>query len=51
MTIVMLTNQVNPNLGQNRYKNPSKYAIMSKSTGIFYTEGYNLKEMLHKLGF
>lgn len=49
--LVMLTNQVNPNLGQNRYKNPSKYAIMSKSTGIFYAEGYNIKEMLHKLGF
>jgi hypothetical protein len=49
--LVMLTNQVNPNLGQNRYKNPSKYAILSKSSGIIYAEGYNIKEMLHKLGF
>lgn len=47
----MLTNQANPNLGQNRYKNPSKFAIMSKSTGIFYAEGYNIKEMLKKLGY
>ena len=47
----ILTNQVNPNLGAERYKIPSKYAIISKSSDIIYAEGYDVKELLQKLGY
>jgi hypothetical protein len=46
-----LSNQANPNLGSDRYKNPSKYAIISRTSGIIYSEGYDIKEMLRKLGY
>ena len=47
----LLTNQANPNLGFERYKIPSKFVIRSKSTGIFYGEGYDIKLILSKLGY
>lgn len=47
----LLTNQANPNLGHERYKIPSKFAIRSKATGILYGEGYDIKLILSKLGY
>lgn len=46
---VILTNQENPALGNDKYKFPSKFAIVSKKTNIVYAEGYDIKEMLRKL--
>ncbi len=45
----LLTDQANPALGDDKYKFPSKFAIVSKKTNIIYAEGYDIKEMLEKL--
>lgn len=41
--LVVMSNQSS---GHNRYKHPSKYRIVSRSTGIVYAEGYIIEDLL-----
>lgn len=48
--LVLLTNQEDPFLGKNKYRFPSKFAIANEKTNVIYAEGYDVKEMLMRLG-
>jgi hypothetical protein len=47
--LVLLTNQEDPFLGENKYRFPSKFAIANEKTNVIYAEGYDVKEMLMRL--